>query len=106
MSDDPDNVILLTLKSIDEKLDGIRKDISFLKERMIVLETHEAASRREVVSAEEAISLQGDRLDFIDSKLGRIMRRLNLIDETSVQSDTDAHTGEDTETSGGTPPPG
>lgn len=84
MDDEPDDHVLRVLQSIEKKIDDLQKDVSFVKDRMVFLENHANSNQREIRLAEEVLSLQNVRLDFIDSKLGRIMRRLNLLDETTA----------------------
>ena len=62
MSDDPDNLMLVYLRLIDAKVDGLRE----VKQRLGFLEEQYASISR--------------RVDRIDLRLERVDRRLDLVD--------------------------
>ena len=66
MSDDPDNLMLVYLRRIDAKVDGLREDVVEVKQRLGFLEEQYASISR--------------RVDRIDLRLERIERRLDLVD--------------------------
>ena len=66
MSDDPDNLMLVYLRRIDAKVDGVREDVVEVKQRLGFLEEQYASISR--------------RVDRIDLRLERIERRLDLVD--------------------------
>ncbi len=66
MADGPDNVVLVYLRRIDEKLDRVVEDVRDLKLRMTNLEEGQAGVHR--------------RLDRIEIRLDRIERRLDLVE--------------------------
>ncbi len=64
MTDEPDNIVLVTLRRMDGKLDRIIEDIQNLKVRM--------------TSVEEGLVGVNRRVDRIEQRLDRIERRLDL----------------------------
>jgi hypothetical protein len=65
MADDPDNLVLVMLRRIDEKIDGIAFDVHELKVRM--------------TSLEERMSSLDRRMDRLEDRVDRIERRLDLV---------------------------
>jgi DNA repair ATPase RecN len=68
MSDQPDNIMLVYLRRIDEKLDRVIDDVNDLKVR--------------VTNVEEGLAGVHRRLDRGDARLDRIERRLDLVDQS------------------------
>ncbi|QYU70679.1 hypothetical protein J4558_11430 [Leptolyngbya sp. 15MV] len=66
MSDQPDNLMLVYLRRLDEKMDRIIEDVGLLKIRM----TH----------VEEGLAVVSRRLDRVEQRLDRIERRLDLVE--------------------------
>ncbi len=66
MADAPDNVVLVYLRRIDEKVDRVIDDVRDLKVRVTNLEEGQAGIHR--------------RLDRIETPLDRIERRLDLVE--------------------------
>ena len=66
MADEPDNLVLVYLRRIDEKLDRVADDVRDLKVRMTAVE-------------ESVVGLQR-RLDRLDVRVDRIEKRLDLVD--------------------------
>ena len=66
MSDQPENLVLVYWRRIDEKLDRVIDDLNGLKMR--------------TTAAEEAIVGLNRRLDRIDFRLDRIEKRLDLVE--------------------------
>jgi hypothetical protein len=64
MADEPENIILLLLRRIDEKTDRLVADVQDLKQRMTLVEVQLAG--------------QSLRIDRIETRLDRIERRLEL----------------------------
>jgi hypothetical protein len=64
MSDQPENIMLVYVRRLDEKMDRIIEDVGLLKIRM----TH----------VEEGLAVVNRRLDRVDQRLDRIERRLDL----------------------------
>ncbi len=71
MSDQPNNLILVYLRRMDERLERIEGDIQDLKHRVTALE--EGQSRMLALYA--GLQL---RMDRFDERLARIERRLDL----------------------------
>jgi chromosome condensin MukBEF ATPase and DNA-binding subunit MukB len=66
MADDPDNLVLVYLRRLDEKVDRIGDDVRELKGRMTALE-------------ESVVGVQR-RMDRLDLRLDRVEKRLDLAD--------------------------
>jgi hypothetical protein len=66
MSDQPDSLILVYLRRLDEKFDRVGADVGDIKLRM--------------TAVEEALAGVNRRLDRIEGRVDRIERRLDLID--------------------------
>ena len=66
MADQPDNIVLIHLRRIDEKLDRIIDEVRDLKVR--------------TTGVEEGLAGVNRRIDRFDMRLDRIERRLDLVD--------------------------
>jgi hypothetical protein len=66
MADEPDNIVLVYLRRIDEKLDRLIDDVQDLKVRVTALEEGQAGINR--------------RLDRIEMPVERVERRLDLVE--------------------------
>jgi archaellum component FlaC len=66
MADEPDNVVLVLLRKIDERTERIAEDLHDLKVR--------------VTSVEEGLAGVNRRLDRLEGRVERIERRLELTD--------------------------
>jgi hypothetical protein len=66
MADDPDSLVLVYLRRLDEKVDRIGDDVRELKGRMTALE-------------ESVVGVQR-RMDRLDLRLDRVEKRLDLAD--------------------------
>jgi hypothetical protein len=64
VTNEPDNVVLLLLRRIDQKIDRVAEDVHDLKERMSAVEM--------------GLALVNRRLDRLDERVGRSVRRLDL----------------------------
>ena len=73
MSDQPDNLILVYLRRMDERLERIEGDIADLKRRMTALEYNQASLHADYAGLQV-------RMDRFDERLARIERRLELQD--------------------------
>lgn len=69
MADEPENLILRILRSIDGKVDRMAEDVKDLKLRMTLVEEGLAGVHR--------------RIDRVEDRLDRIERRLQLEDAPS-----------------------
>jgi len=76
MADEADNLVLLYLRRLDEKVDRVLEDVRDLKLRMTSLERQVADLRVDMVA-------MSGRIDRIELRLDRIERRLDLIPATS-----------------------
>jgi outer membrane murein-binding lipoprotein Lpp len=72
MSGEPDNVILVYLRRMDEKLDRLASAVGDLGRRVTSLET-------KVVLLHGDFAAQSERIDRIDIRLDRIERRLEIV---------------------------
>lgn len=68
-----DNLILRYLRRIDEKLDGVRDDVSEIKTRLGRLVN-------DVAQVHVALAEHSTRLDRVTMRIERIERRLELTD--------------------------
>jgi archaellum component FlaC len=66
MADEPDNIVLIYLRRLDEKLDRVVDDVRDLKVR--------------VTGVEEGLAGINRRLDRVETRLDRIERRLDLVE--------------------------
>ena len=66
MVDEPDNLVLRMLRSMDAKLDRVIEDVAELKTRVGILEAQYASI--------------SNRMDRIEGRLDRIEKRLSLVD--------------------------
>ena len=66
MTGEPDNLVLVYLRRIDEKVDRLRDDVQDMKVRMTSLE-------------EGVVGVQR-RIDRLEMRVERIERRLDLVD--------------------------
>jgi uncharacterized coiled-coil protein SlyX len=82
MSDQPENIILVYLRRLDETMDSIRHDIREVKQRMTSLEAQTAQQHSGLASLHNDFAGQSLRLDRLDQRLDRIERRLDLIPAT------------------------
>jgi archaellum component FlaC len=64
---EPDNIMLVYLRRIDEKVDRLSDDVRDLKVRMTPVEENLAGVQR--------------RIDRLDMRLERIERRLDLVED-------------------------
>ncbi len=81
MSDQPENLILVYLRRIDQKVDGLADALRELKHR--VGNPDIVTGNLAVVETSHYASLAG-RLDRLDDRVDRIERRLGLIDEPAA----------------------
>ena len=73
MADEPENLTLRYLRSIDTKLDRVVEDVQDLKVRMTSVE-------RGLAGVEMSIAGVQHRIDRVDQRLDRIEARLDLVD--------------------------
>ncbi|MFC3693454.1 hypothetical protein [Chenggangzhangella methanolivorans] len=68
MADEPDNMVLILLRKMDEKIDRLSDDVKDMKVRMI--------------NVDEGLAGVNRRLDRIEARVDRVERRLELSDAT------------------------
>ena len=66
MADEPDNMVLISLRRLDEKVDRLIDEVRDVKVRM--------------TGVEEGIAGVNRRIDRFDMRLDRLERRLDLVD--------------------------
>ena len=71
MSDQPDNLVLVYLRRIDERLERMEADIQDMKRRITALEQSQANLHADYAGVQL-------RMDRFDERLARIERRLDL----------------------------
>jgi hypothetical protein len=74
---EPENLTLVYLRRIDEKLDRVIADVQDLKVRVTLLEERFATQ-------EAAIAGVNRRIDRVEQRLDRIERRLDLVEGPGV----------------------
>jgi hypothetical protein len=75
MSDQPENLMLVFLRRLDAKMDGLVHDVTDLKHRMTAVEIQIGSMASTEQSHYASLAL---RLDRTDARLERIERRLDL----------------------------
>ena len=73
MMADPDNLVLVYLRRMDEKLDRVIEDVRDLKFRMTEVEER-------LAKVELSIAGVNRRIDRVEARLDRIERRLDLVE--------------------------
>ncbi len=73
MAEEPDNLVLRYLRSLDQKMDRLVEDVGDLKVRMTGVETR-------LASVEMSIAGVQHRIDRVEQRLDRIEKRLDLVD--------------------------
>ena len=79
MVDEPDNLILVYLRRLDAKVDGLAGDMREVKARLGLVEVSLAGLRREVAHLSESYALLSVRMDHFDERLSRVERRLDTV---------------------------
>ena len=72
MSDEPENLVLVYLRRIDEKIDRLSDDIGDLRQRVTSLDEQAARIRGDMVA-------MSSRIDGVRQRLDRIERRFDLV---------------------------
>jgi uncharacterized coiled-coil protein SlyX len=80
MSGEPENLILVYLRRIDEKLDRVIADVGDLKTRLTAVEERVARLDWRFADSEVAIAGVNRRLDRVEARLDRIEKRLDLVE--------------------------
>jgi tetrahydromethanopterin S-methyltransferase subunit G len=70
MSDGPDNLMLVTLRRLDEKMDRVAADVQEVKTRMTSVEQQVANPG----------AIQASHYAILSTRLDRIERRLDLVE--------------------------
>jgi outer membrane murein-binding lipoprotein Lpp len=78
----PENIVLVDLRRMDEKLDRLADDVRDLKGRMTAVELALAGVRRDIVLVTESVAQTNARIDRVDIRLERVERRLDLVGTT------------------------
>ena len=76
MADEPDNLVLVYLRRLDEKVDRVLGDLQDIKHRVSSLEPQVADIRVDMAA-------MAMRMDRIDGRLDRMERRLDLVPTAS-----------------------
>jgi len=76
----PTDVADLTLRVVTEMRGELRADLLDLKHCMTSLEQGQALMTQELGRIREDMAVQSSRMDRFDQRLGRIERRLELVD--------------------------
>ncbi len=78
MSDQPDNLVLVYLRRIDERLERMEADLQDVKRRLTALEESQARMHQDVAGVRGDYAGLQLRMDRFDDRLARIERRLDL----------------------------
>ena len=78
MSDQPDNLVLVYLRRIDERLERIEVDMRDVKRRLTALEESQARMHQDIAAIRGDYAGLQLRMDRFDERLARIERRLDL----------------------------
>lgn len=78
MSDQPDNLVLVYLRRIDERLERIELDMRDVKRRLTALEESQARMHHDIAAIRGDYAGLQLRMDRFDERLARIERRLDL----------------------------
>ena len=81
MPDEAEDLLLVYLRRIDGKVDGLGQDLQELKARVSAVELGQAAIRRDLAQLVETDARLQIGLDRLHADVGRIRRRLDLHDE-------------------------
>lgn len=73
MSDEPENLVLRSLRRIEAGMDGLREEMREVKTRIGLLEQQVSLMGQQVA----AVSI---RIDRVEARLDRIERRLDLVE--------------------------
>jgi predicted nuclease with TOPRIM domain len=77
---EPENIVLVYLRRIDEKLDALTIDVRELKDRVTSLELGQAALRRDIAQLAETDARLQAGMDRLREDVGRIRRRLDIVE--------------------------
>jgi predicted nucleic acid-binding Zn-ribbon protein len=72
MADGPDDLVLVYLRRLDEKVDRVLGDLQDIKHRVTSLE-------RQVADIRVDMAAMSARMDRIDARLDRMERRLDVV---------------------------
>jgi predicted nucleic acid-binding Zn-ribbon protein len=78
MVEEPDNIVLVYLRRIDDKLDRVIADVQDLKFRMTAVE-------RRLADVEASVAGVQSRVDRMEVRLDRIERRFDLVEAPGVR---------------------
>ncbi len=81
MAEDPDNIVLVTLRRLDAKMGAMMAELHEVKERLATHETTKVMLRRGDVSLYEAFARQQAAIDRLRDEMSRLERRLDLTDQ-------------------------
>jgi hypothetical protein len=77
VSDEPDNLVLVDLRRIDQKVATLIADMADIKHRMTAMVRHHAERRRDLAGV-------WSRLHRLDARMDRIVRRMDLVAGTAA----------------------
>jgi uncharacterized coiled-coil protein SlyX len=79
MANEPDNIVIVFLRRIDQKIDLLAADVQDLKQRVTSLEGQFAHLQSDIARLHGDFAGQSARMDRIEQRLDRIERRLDLV---------------------------
>ena len=80
MADEPENLVLVYLRRLDEKVDALRADMTDMTSRFASIEKLVAGLRVDFAHLREDFVRLEHRIDRSDTRLDRIEKRLGLVD--------------------------
>jgi predicted nuclease with TOPRIM domain len=80
MADEPENLVLVYLRRLDEKVDALRADMTDMTSRFESIEKLVARLRVDFAHLREYFVRLEHRIDRSDARLDRIEKRLGLVD--------------------------
>ena len=81
---EPENLFLIYLRRLDEKLDRVIADVHDLKVRMTSVEEMLARVQLDIADVRLDIAGINRRIDRVDHRLDRIERRLDLVEDPAA----------------------
>jgi septal ring factor EnvC (AmiA/AmiB activator) len=78
MGDQPENLALIYLRRMDDKIDGLRDDMREVNTRLTSVDLGLAAVRREIAVLAEADAHLSARIDRLTDRIERVERRLDI----------------------------
>ena len=76
MSDEPESILLISMRRLDAKMDALSEDVLDVKHRLTALEVQVANASSTESSHYASLAT---RLDHVEVRLDRVERRLDIV---------------------------